>query len=83
MYLCSLFCQLSASYETSGPLLAARAFVSAHALDLVGALMHDVLSHQYHHHPHYFPATDHLSCCRLHALCHGIGEVVVPLHSPL
>ena len=60
-----------------------RVSVSMHALDLVGALMHDGQSHQYDHLPHCVLETNHLGCHHLHALHHELGEVVVPLHSAL
>ena len=80
MCLCSVFYRLSASCGMSGPLGVVCASVSTHSLDLVGALMHDDLSQHYHHCPHRFLVTDHLGCCRLHALRHELGEAMVPLH---
>ena len=80
---CSLFCQLFASFEIIGPVLVVRVFVSVHALDLVGGLMHDAMSYPYHHFPHCVPTTDHIGFHHLHSLHHELGEVVVPLHSTL
>ena len=67
----------------SDPLLSMRVSVSVHALDLVGTLMHDGQSHQYHHRPHCILMTNHLGCHHLHGLFHELGGVAVPLHYTL